>query len=666
MREMDQREPRYGVGKERAQVAGAAAVSRAAQDGGTQAFWTRRDCLQSLVAGLAASGALGVTAGCATPGEGGGPIGADRPANPGTAFGFKPVVVARDDRVHVPEGYAVTVLLPWGDPVGLERGLPAFNQDASNSADDQALQAGMHHDGMRYFPMPWQAAPGGVAAEPPIGASSEHGLLAINHEYLDHGLLFSDGTANWSAAKIRKSQRAVGISIVEVQRLGQRWTLTRPSPWAQRITAETPMRFSGPAAGHEWLKTSRSPTGRNGFGTLANAGAGWTPWGTFLSCEQNFHHAFKPRARPTAEDQRYGLGTGANLLNWGELDARFDLERSPRDGNHFGWVVEIDPYDPKLPPTKRTALGRLRHESATPAIARDGRVVIYLTDDQAFEYIYKFVSARPWQPDNRQANRELLDEGTLYVARFSSDGAGEWRELVHGRNGLTAEHGFASQAEVLIHARLAADRVGGTKMDRGQWIAIEPERGTVYCALTGNAERGQAGRPAVDAANPVAADTIGRLMRWDEAGRDPAATSFRWEPFATRGDALVNPDGLAFGPTSSSGTLWVQTDISPVNLLQGPFAAHGNNQMLAVEVATGEARRFMTAPVGAELGGACFTPDGTTLFINVQHPGEAGFQGTDPTRKRAVSSWPGTRGEARPRSATIAIRRLEGGPIGAA
>lgn len=606
-----------------------------------------------------AAGMVGVAglAGCAAPGGAGSGFG----GSSGGGLRFKPVVIARDDSVHVPDGYHANVLLAWGDPVGMNRGLPEFRPDASNSADDQSLQAGMHNDGVQYFPLPWVARVG-VAAQWPESASSDHGLLAINHEYPDDALLFPDGTRDWSLAKARKAQRALGISVIEVQRVGSRWTVQRPSVNAMRIHADSPVRFSGPAAGHEWMRTPRATSGRTGQGTFANAGSGWTPWGTYLSCEENFNYGLKPRRSPTPLEARYGLTPGnSDQFRWGDVDPRFDLERNPHEAHHFGWVVEIDPYDPRSAPVKRTALGRFKHESAAPAVARDGRVAFYMADEQAFEYLYKFVTRRPWDAANRAANRDLLDDGTLYVARFEADGSGRWIELEQGRNGLTAVAGFASQAQVLIMARAAADLVGGTRLDRGQWTAVDPVKGSVWLALTGNPERGQPGKPGVDAVNPQAGDRFGRLLRFDEEGGDAAAVRFGWRLADLRGDAIANPDALSF---DRRGNLWIGTDISPVSLQQSDFAQFGNNQMLVVDPSAGEVRRFMTGPRGSELSGMCFTPDGTTLFVNVQHPGEAGFQGVDPNDIRGLSNWPDQQPDGRPRSATIAVRRVEGGPIG--
>ena len=590
-------------------------------------------------------------------------------------LGFEAIDASSEDAVRVPRGYTARVLLRWGDPVGDPRGAPAFRFDASNSAEDQALQAGMHHDGMAFFPLPC-AAMVGVAARPGPDAASDRGLLAINHEYPDYATLFPDGRANWSRDKVRKAQNALGVSVVEVRRDGGGWRVVMPSPQARRIHANTPIRLGGPAAGHDLMKTAANPSGRECLGSFANCANGWTPWGTYLTCEENFQSFFKGRGTPTPDEARYGISARGDYAHWGEQDPRFDVSTNPNEPNRFGWVVEIDPYDPESVPVKRTAMGRKKQEGAAPAICRDGRVAFYMGDDQAFEYLYKFVTAKPWNPTDRLANRDLLDAGTLYVARFGPDGHGHWLELVFGRNGLTPANGFGSQAEVLIRARQAADRVGATPLDRPEWTAVDPLTGTVYVSLTNNRERGREGRPGADAVNPRAPNPFGQVVRWTEAGGDHAATRFDWEFLAlagdpdsadTRqrasisGDAYASPDGLM---VDARGVVWVQTDVSPSILLRRDHALYGNNQMLAVDPVTRETRRFLTGPRGCEVTGACMTPDGRTMFVNIQHPGEAGDGGADPKDPRRVSNWPDFRPDGRPRSATVVIRRDDGGPIG--
>ncbi|HZO12914.1 MAG TPA: alkaline phosphatase PhoX, partial [Polyangiaceae bacterium] len=374
---------------------------------------------------------------------------------------------------------------------------------------------------------------------------------------------------------------------------------------------------------------------------------------------------------------------------WHEFDARFDAGRHPNEPNRHGWVVEIDPYDPTSKPVKRTALGRMAHEGATVAIARDRRVVVYMGDDDfrsRFEHIYKYVSRRPYMLNgSAKDNDDILDDGTLYAARFDADGTGEWLPLVQGQRGLTQTAGFASQAEVLIDARTAADIVGATYMDRPEWIALHPRSGDVYCTLTNNSSRGT-GKPlqrdeplGADAANPRAPNPMGHIIRWREEGGDPAATRFRWDVFLLAGDpqhedpnrrssvddvAFAQPDALSF---DARGVLWIQTDSSAHNMASEDWNRIGNNQMLAADPRTGEVRRFLTGPVGCEVTGMQLTPDMRTMFVNIQHPGEAPKPHpgrNDPAQPKAHSSWPDGDKGGRPRSATIAIRRHDGGVIG--
>lgn len=578
---------------------------------------------------------------------------------------FKSVPFSTEDGVVVPEGYIAEVLYAWGDPVGIKGNMPEFKHDASNSAAEQAVQAGMHHDGMHFFPLPMGSQ------------GSKHGLLAINHEYLDPHLLSTDGNKVMTKEKYKKALAAVGISVVEIakQKDGT-WEVIRPSKYARRITADTPIALSGPAAGHDLLKTQADPTGREVLGTLQNCSNGWTPWGTYLTCEENFDSVFGDLSQKSDHDfnkTRYKVQDEDKFYKWSAIDFRWDRQIHRNEINRFGWVVEIDPYDPKAKPVKRTALGRIKHEGATPSVAADGRLVIYMGDDQAFEYIYKFVSSKPWNPKNRKANRHVLDEGTLYVATFNDNGSGEWRELTQGKNGLTADKGFTNQGEVLIKTRLAADVVGATKMDRPEWMTVNPANpGEVYCNLTNNTDRGAAGKPDVDGANPRKNNMFGHIIRWIEAENDPASLTFQWNIFALagrpdtdvpeyknanfKGDAFGSPDGLHYAQT---GILWIQTDVSSHLINQKEYAGMGNNMMLASIPETGEVKRFLTGPQGCEITGVSFTPDQKTMFINIQHPGESSSR-TD----TAMSTWPDRRSGGRPRSATVVIRKEDGGIIG--
>lgn len=589
---------------------------------------------------------LGLSA-CATPGQGA-----------RVALGFKSVATNTLDQVTVPDGYEAQVMVPWGEPVGLSGEEPAFRRDASNTAAEQAAQLGMHHDGLQYLPLP------------ALGT----GLLVINHEYTDDGLLHSDGMTTWSAEKVRKAQAAHGLAIVEIKQEKGQWHQVRPSPFARRITANTTMRFAGPAAGHPLLRTAADPHGMTPLGTINNCGSGLTPWGTVLTCEENFIGYFHGPAQPDAHGKRWGLKSGGAGYRWHEHDARFDATRNPNEPNRFGWVVEIDPQDPSSVPVKRTALGRAAHEAARIVQTKEGRAVVYSGEDARFEYIYKFVSRDRIQPGGAKSNQHLLDHGTLYVARFDADGRGQWLPLVHGSAGLDAAHGFHDAGDVLIKSRQASDVLGATKMDRPEWIEVDPQ-GWVYVTLTNNASRGVGNAPGVDAANPRANNSMGHIIRWKESG-DFDATSFEWnhlvlagDPKQTRQQAQGNIQGDAFGCpdglwVDTRGVLWIQTDISSSTIAKGEMSGLGHNALLAVDPRSGEVRRFLVGPAGCEITGMAGTPDGTTVFVNIQHPGESPSERSDPLQPRKYSNWPDFRPDGRPRSATLAIRKLDGGVVG--
>jgi len=584
-------------------------------------------------------------------------------------IGFKSVAVSEKDTVIVPEGYEAEAFAAWGEPIGVPGNMPAFRWDASNSAADQAAQMGMHHDGIHYYP---------------LDGSSTHGLLAMNHEYTDDGLLFPDGKRNWTVEKVHKAQAAHGVAVIEVELTDGQWRIVRPSNHARRYTTRTPFVLAGPAAGHALMQTAGDPEGRTVLGTLNNCASGQTPWGTYLSAEENWAFYLDGPAERNADQRRWGL-LRRGLSRWGDHDPRFDAEQHPHEFHRFGWIVEIDPYDPASMPVKRTALGRGAKEGAMVATTRDGRAVVYSGEDARFEYIYKFVSRDRIAPGGARANAELLDHGTLYVARFDADGTGRWLPLVQGQGPLTADNGFPDQGSVLIRSRQASDLLGATKMDRPEWVAIDQDARTVYCTLTNNSRRGGANNPAVDAANPRANNNMGHIIQWTEAG-DFDATALRWQhlllagdpankrPEARgniRGDGFACPDGLTL---DARGVLWIQTDMSSDEMHRGEMQRLGNNQMLACDPATGEVRRFLTGPVGCEITGIALTPDGRTMFVNIQHPGEPLTPrgdnleipnlNNDPAKPRRYSNWPDFRPDGRPRSATLAIRKADGGPIG--
>jgi secreted PhoX family phosphatase len=585
-----------------------------------------------------------------------GPVGYAGTSRP--PLGFTAVPASLRDAVVVPPEYEYHVLYRWGDPTGIGSSLPAFRPDASNTAEDQALQAGMHHDGMHFFP---------------LGSDGRRALLVLNHEYTDEQQLHADGAAPLTAAKVRKSQHAVGVSVIEIERLPSGWRQVLPSGYARRIHARTPMHIAGPAAGSALLQTAADPSGREVLGTLANCAMGVTPWGTYLTCEENFHGYFGADkslgGTSDAAARRYGTTPGGQWVDWYRFDERFDVLKHPNESHRFGWVVEIDPMDPASTPIKRTALGRKCTESATCTLTRDGRVAVYMGDDARFEFIYKFVSRDRVRPGGYAANRDLLDHGTLYAARFDASGQGAWLELTNGDNG------HADQAEVLVHARLAASARGATPMDRPEWVAIHPRTAEVFVSLTNNSQRGAPGRPVADAANPRASNLGGHIMRWTEAGADAAATTFTWNHFVLAGDPAVPgtdtrypspqadafgaPDGLHF---DSAGLLWIQTDMSGQAIGKGTYANLGNNALLCADLATGSIKRFLTGPNGSEITGCVVTPDRSTLFVNIQHPGET----SDSGGARANSAWPdgSEPGSARPRSAIVAVRRRNGAAVG--
>ena len=623
---------------------------------------------RQILAGGAALGALGFL-GVLPQAVAAAEQGAQLPFKKRNRLPFEALPVGRADTITVPAGYRASVILPWGTPIS--GSFPPFLEDASNSAQDQAEQVGMHHDGMHFFPA--DGRNGG-------GSKSNHGLLVFNNEYIDAPLLHPNGPTAVNglrtvAEEVRKEINAHGVTIVEIRRdrFGD-WQVV-PGRYNRRITAATPMQIAGPARGHALLKTRYSPNGTATRGTQNNCANGYTPWGTYLTCEENWAGYFASRdSNLPRELQRYGLRS-TSRFGWdtlaGDEFERFDATRKAADAtgdyrnepNHFGWIVEIDPFDPTSTPVKHSALGRFAHEGLIFAPVKAGRpLVCYSGDDSQNEYIYKYVSRGKYLPILRQPGR-LLDEGTLYVARFAADGTGEWlaldiRDKAFQAACSAAGVSFADQGEVLINTRLAADIVGATKMDRPEWGAVNPDNGEVYFTLTNNSSR-----TVADAANPRAANPYGHIIRWRENRSDHAGTRFRWDIFLLAGpqsdsrgpngqalDAgsiLASPDGLWFDP---DGRLWIQTDMSGSQLASGPF---GHNQMLVADPRTGEVKRFLIGPIGAEVTGISATPDFRTLFVNIQHPGEGSTAGN------LLSSWPDGPGR-RPRSATVVVTREDG------
>ncbi|SIQ80313.1 PhoX family protein [Marinobacterium stanieri] len=572
-------------------------------------------------------------------------------------MGFKAVAASTADSFVVPEGYVAKPLISWGDPI--IKGAPAFDESGTQNAAAQAGQFGDNTDGMSLFPL-----------------SEDRALLAVNNEYTNYEYLFAHGgQQDLTADEVKKSQAAHGVSIFEIRRNAKgEWQVDPASDYNRRITAYTPMELTGPVAGHALVKTAADAKGTRALGTFNNCANGETPWGTYLTCEENFHKYFgsaEDEVDLPARDKRYGLKAGNRGYQWYRHDERFDLAKHPNEPHRFGWVVEIDPMDPNATPKKRTALGRFKHENAALTIDNNGHVVVYLGDDERGEHLYKFVSKAKYNANDKAANRDLLEEGTLYVARFSANdgeikGQGEWVELTHGKNGLTAANGFADQAEVLIFAREAATQVGATTMDRPEWVAVHPDNKAVFCTLTNNKNRGKEGQP-VGGPNPRAKNNYGQILRWWPHNGDHTDSRFDWDLFAIAGNPTVaeglyagsdninadnmfnSPDGIGFDKT---GRLWIQTDGKYSN--EGEFAGMGNNQMLCADPESGEIRRFATGPIACEITGLTFSPDQRSVFIGVQHPGEKG----------APSHFPAG-GNSKPRSTIMVVQREDGGIIGA-
>ena len=636
----------------------------------------------ALVAGFGATGALPVAAApAAAPSAP--PTGRRSPVDvSGSALTFPTIPPTTLDSVLVPNGYDHAVVIRWGDPV--LPGAPGWSFD-DQSAAAQAQQFGYNNDFVGVVPL-----------------GRDRALLWVNHEYTNEELMFPGftGLAALTVEQIRIAMAAHGGSVVEIERVGDtgQWLPVRDGGRRhnRRITAMTPMRFTGPAAGAGLLRTNADPTGRTVLGMLNNCAGGVTPWGTILTAEENFNQYFVG-GDSVAEPQktayaRYGIDTTRRLpadsRQWDRADPRFDLAREPNEANRFGWIIEIDPYEPDSTARKHTALGRFKHEGATIAVAKGGRVAAYMGDDERFDYIYKFVSSRSLQPGNsrpaREWNRRLLEDGTLYVAKFTGDspaaeidgtgklpsdgafdGTGEWIPLTGG--GRSFVSGFTVE-QVLVNTRLAADAAGATKMDRPEDMEPNPVTGKVYCALTNNSRRTPA---QVDEANPRSlvepgptgapvnvGNKYGHILEITEAGNDAAATTFTWDVPIVCGDPkdpstyfagfdktkvspISCPDNVAF---DAAGNLWIATD-------GNPGALGANDGLFAVPLEgpeRGHLRRFASVPVGAETCGPLITDDQRTAFIAVQHPGEVPGASVEAPK----STWPDG-GPARPAVVTI-------------
>ncbi|MEO3972676.1 PhoX family protein [Streptomyces sp. CAU 1734] len=580
---------------------------------------------------------------------------------------FTPVAPNQDDKVTIPAGHAQNVVIRWGDPI--LRGAPAFNAE-KQTARAQAGQFGYNNDFLSLLPLPGERG---------------RQVLVANHEYTDEVLMFRGyDRENPTREQVEIAWAAHGLSVVVVQeeRGSGRLTPVSRHPLNRRLTVTSEFRMTGPAAGGPLLRTSADPSGTRVLGTLNNCAGGTTPWGTTLHGEENFDQYFAHASSPT--DKRYGLGQGASERKWERFDRRFDTAREPNEPHRFGWVVELDPYDPDWTPRKRTALGRFKHEAAQPRLTADGRPVVYMGDDERFDYFYKFVSSKPMKRGGsraaREHNRTLLDEGTLYVAKLTGDspqdidgsgklpadgefdGSGVWIPLATGDvshvPGMTAE-------EVYVFTRLAGDKVGATKMDRPEDVEPSPRTGRVYVALTNNTDRGKAGKPGADEANPRNLNKHGQILELAEHWDDPASDGFAWRLFLVAGDPadpatyfagfpkervspISCPDNVAF---DDHGNMWISTDGNKLGSHDGLFgvATQGERR--------GELKQFLTVPTGAETCGPVIQD--RRVLVAVQHPGEVDGASVE----RPASSWPDGPGRI-VRPSVVAVWRRDGRDIG--
>ncbi|MIL09014.1 PhoX family phosphatase, partial [Salmonella enterica subsp. enterica] len=533
----------------------------------------------------------------------------------------------------------------------------------------------------------------------PLEGSAAHGLLVVNHEYTNPHLMFpgivkivdkeveKDGKKSivkkMEQAPLTKDQvdvemAAHGGTIVEIRKVDGKWKPVLDGKFNRRITSNTEMEITGPAAGNDRLKTSADATGTQVFGTINNCAGGVTPWGTYVMAEENIHGYFAGELpadhKEAANYKRLGIPEGS--YEWAAYYPRFDLAKEPNEPNRFGWVVEVDVNDPTSKPKKRTALGRFKHEGAESIVAKNGKVVFYLGDDERFDYVYKFVTDGTFNPNDRAANLDLLDKGTLHVAKFAEDGSVEWMPLVFGQGPLTAENGFGSQADVLIETRHAADLLGATKMDRPEDIQPNGVNGKVYVILTNNTKRKA---DQVDAANPRAENAFGHIIEISEDDGDFSATKGKWEVLLKCGDPSVADVGATFSTATtangwfgmpdncavdSSGRLWVATDGN------SPKGTGRTDGLWAVDT-EGDARAtsklFFRVPVGAEMCGPLFAPDDETAFVAVQHPGDGGDDwegfGRLSYYEDLSTRWPDFKDDMPTRPSVVAITKQGGGKI---
>lgn len=585
----------------------------------------------------------------------------------GSSFDFTEIEAGVSEDMVVAEGYDAEVLIRWGDPV--LPGAPEFDVD-NQTAEAQNQQFGYNSDFI------------GTVPHPEAPDDPDRLLLVNHHEYTNEELMFPGLGIQDDAEFAKMTQELVDIekaahggSVIEIRR-GEdgKWSVVRESTYNRRITAETPMKISGPAAGHARMQTNADPSGTEARGTFNNCAGGITPWGTWLMAEENFNGYFwsdqqEPPATETSDDPatilnaRYGVP--GKWYAWGKFDDRFNIDKEPNEPNRHGWIVEVNPADPNSTPVKRTALGRVKHEGAMPAVNGDGRVALFMGDDERFDYVYRFVTEAAY--DEANPDPDILDRGTLSVARFDEDGSVTWLPLIHGEGPLTAENGFADQGDVLVQTRRAADFLEATPMDRPEDVEPNEQTGRIYVMLTNNTRR----KPGDEnAANPRAENAFGHIIEITAPEGDFAADTMSWEILVKCGDPSVEAVGATFSPATSesgwfgmpdncaidaAGRLWISTDgnsAEDTGRADGLWAMETDGEM------RGTSKHFFRVPVGAEMCGPWFVNDDQTLFLAVQHPGD-GSTFEDPSTR-----WPDFADGMPPRPAVVVIQKQGGGRIG--
>ncbi len=561
---------------------------------------------------------------------------------PQNSINFVSVESNSSDTVTVPIGFEWSVVASWGDPMWTKA--PNFNSKTRGTGESQELSIGDNIDGMAFFEIEGRS------------------ILVVNNEYCNFKVIYGNRPLGLpqSLDDLRKGMAAHGVSIFEIERTGRYWKVIKDSFYNRRITPATEMEITGPAAGHRLLQTAFDPSGRKVLGTLNNCGNGSTPWGTYLTCEENFNKYFYTQDQnfnSSLEQNRYGISSTNSGYGWASLQERFDLGKHPNEVNRFGYIVEIDPTNPESIPKKRTALGRFKHENCAVTVCKNKKVVIYMGDDEHGEFLYKFVSKNSLST-NKKDNMNLLEDGDLYAAIFEETGKGYWVNLLDAGMG---------PAQTLIYSRLAASKVGATTMDRPEWVSLNPHTPELYCCLTNNKFRGRRQGQKVNAVNPRRENVYGQIIRWRPDNNDHAFSQFTWDHFLFAGNPLVHddeysgsdninsdnmfnsPDGLSF---DSQGNLWIQTDGDYSNT--GNFKGMGNNQMLMADPNSGLVKRFLVGPNECEVTGITWSSDKSTMFVGIQHPGD---------KHPEKYSFP-NEAEGVPRSSVIAIYRTDRGMMG--